>query len=155
MSPLRAALVLIAMLCIVGSILAAPPLTDAQKKAMERTLRHQIAMFDRVDIDGWKSDLAPNAVVEALGKKYSVPELHDYFKKMDVTRLQSTVTAPFSISDFHAVFARTISGVQRDGCTFSQKNVVSLVRFGSDLKVEAWQDMWTDIGEIDCPKTEL
>lgn len=155
MSSLKAALVLIAMLCIVSSILAAPPMTEAQKRAMEKTLRHQIAMFDRVDIDGWKSDLSPDAVVEALGSKWAVPDLHNYFKKMDVRRITSTVTAPFSISDYHAVFARTITGTQRDGCIFTQHNVVSLVRFGTNLKVEAWQDMWTDIGEPDCPKNEL
>lgn len=156
MSPLKALIGLLAVLCIVSHAFAAGPMTEAQKKAIEKTLSHQIAMFDRVDIEGWKSDLAHNAVVEGLGSKYAVPDLHNYFKKMDVTRLKSKITAPFSISDYHAVFARTIEGTQRNGCYFSRDNVVSLVRFGDDLKVISWQDMWTELETaITCPKTEL
>lgn len=137
-------------------MLATPPMTESQKKAVEKTLRHQIAMFDRVDIDGWKSDLASNAVVEGLGAKYAVPDLHDYFKKMDVIKLKSKITAPFSIADYHAVFARTIEGTQRNGCHFSRDNVVTLVRFGDDLKVISWQDMWQEIDSVvTCPKGEL
>lgn len=147
---------LIMILCLIVSAMAILRHNEKEKEAMTASLNHQIKMFDRMDVEGWKSDLSPTAVIEGLGEKYTVANLGDYFKKMGTTKLKSKITAPFSITDFHAVFARTISGATKDGCTFSQTNVVTLVKFDKQLKIVDWHDMWEEIESIKvCTKDEL
>jgi hypothetical protein len=123
---------------------------------MEVRLNHQIELFDRQDVEGWKSELHPDAIVEGLEMKYKVPNLKDYFNKIGAARIRSKITAPFSISDHHAVFARRISGRTRDGCSFKVDNVVTLVKFNEHFQIVGWNDMWTEIEPYkQCEKAEL
>lgn len=148
--------IVFAALCLACVVSASPPRTEAQRNAMERTVLHHLELFDRMDVVGWKTDLSPSGFVEGLGEKFMVQELQRYFNKLDAASLKSTITAPISISDDHAVFARTLQGITNNGCTFERRNLVTLVRFDRRQKVIEWKDMWEDLGsDLKCQKTEL
>lgn len=139
------ALNLIVVACILLQSIALARHPEKEREAIEKTLQHQIALIDRQDVEGWKSDLAPEATVEGLHETYTVRDLQRYFDKIGAARMRSTVTTPFSINDYHGAFVRTITGKSKDGCSFTVENVVSIVRFNEKLKVTNWQDHWQGI----------
>lgn len=156
MSPLKSLILLVVLACAISQALAMVQHTQKEKDAITERLNHHIRMFDRQDVEGWKSDFSPSATIEGLGEKYTVANLRQYFKKLGATRLKSKITAPYSISDYHAVFARTIKASTTDGCKFSQDNVITLVRFNEKLEIVNWHDMWEEIESIkECAKDEL
>lgn len=145
----RSLFVITCVLLYIGSALDLEYDEEIKKMAQE-----SLNQFEKDDKEEWKSKLDQDVHIESMGNVYNID---DYLSALDIESVETEIMTPITSQHGFAVFVKKMKGTFKSGCDFEVENVIHLIHFNADNKIDKWiEHLPIDFNlQQECFKLEL